>query len=66
MHQLNNAFSLTMGEKFFETLGTAYFDTTTTHYSNIIKPIVNRHFDNTFHHQNVPNQSQHLHKHKGQ
>ena len=36
------------------------------HSSNMINPIVNKNFDNTFHRQNGPKQRQHVHNHTGQ
>ena len=38
----------------------------TTSYSNMIEPIVNRKFSNTFHHYNGPNKKKYVHKQKGQ
>ena len=48
----------------FETLETADIDISTAH--SVIEPIANRNFGNTFHHQNGPNQRQHIHKNTSQ
>ena len=48
--QLSIHFETTM-EQVFETLETANIDTTTIYSPNMVKPIVNRNFENTFHHQ---------------
>ena len=64
-YQLYNIFSFSM-EEVFETLETAVIDMTTTRPSNMIESIINRNFVNTFHHQNVPNLRQRVHKHADQ
>ena len=62
-HQLSTIFHSTI-EEVFETLETADVDMSTSH--SIIEPIVNQDFGNTFHHQNGPNQNQHIHKNTSQ
>ena len=64
-HKLSNKFQFTT-EEVFETLDIVYINARTAHYSTIIEPIVNKNYGNTFHHQNIPNQLQHIHKHTGQ
>ena len=57
--QLSITFTLSM-EYIFETLETADVDMNPPH--SIIEPIVNRNFENTFHHHNLPNQHKHTSK----
>ena len=64
-HQLNNKFTLTIKEV-FETIEATFNDMKTSNYSNMIEPIVDRNFFNTFHHQNGPNHLQYVQKHTGQ
>ena len=61
-HKPNNKFLFTTKEV-FETLKAADVDTTTTLSSNMIEPIFNRNFGNTFHHHNGPNHCQRANKH---
>ena len=58
-HQLSTIFKYTIGEV-LETIETEDVDTSTSR--SIIEPILNHNFDNTFQHQNGPNQRQHIHK----
>ena len=58
-HQLSTIFNSTI-EEVFETLETADIDMSTDH--SMIEPTVNRYFVNTLHHQNGPNQCQHIHR----
>ena len=53
-------------ELVFETLETEDVDMTTIRSPNMIDPIVNRNFVNTFNHHNDPNQRQHVHTHISQ
>ena len=61
--QLSEIFTPSM-EGTFKTLQTADIDMNPSH--SMIEPIVNRNFRNTFHHQNVPNQRQHINKNASQ
>ena len=58
-HQLSTKFHFTI-EEVFETLETEDVDMSTSH--SMIDPIFNRNVGNIFHHQNGPNQRQHIHK----
>ena len=57
-HQLYVYFEITM-EQIFEILEAEDIETTTTSYPNMIEPIFNRIFGNTFQYQNGPNQRYH-------
>ena len=63
IYQLSAIFNSTI-EEFFETLEAADTDMSTAH--SIITPIFNWNYDNTFQHQNKPNQRQHIHKNTSQ
>ena len=58
-HQLSTIFNSTI-EEVIETLNTSGVEMSTDHY--MIKTIINSNFGIAFHHQNGPNQSQHIHK----
>ena len=58
-HQISTIFNFTV-EEVFKTLETAYVDMSTAH--SMIELIVKQDFSNTLHHQNGPNQRQHIHK----
>ena len=55
-HQLSIDFK-TIIEKCFENHETSDIDTTTTVSPNMVEPMVNRNFGNTFHRKNGPNQN---------
>ena len=61
-HQFSTTFHHTI-EELFETLYTVDVYIPTVH--SIVDPIFNRDFGNNFHHQNGPNQHQHVHKPTG-
>ena len=64
-HHLYTTF-IFASEELFETLEIDFLGMTTAYFPTIVKPIVSRKFGNNFYHQNVPNQSQHYRKHRGQ
>ena len=63
IHQLSTTFQFTI-EDVFRNIETTYVDISKAH--SIIETIVNINFGNKFHHQNGPNQRQHIHKNTSQ
>ena len=61
-HRLSAIFQSKI-EEVFVTLETADVDMSTSHF--MIEPIFNQNVGNTFHHQNLPNQRQQIHKNTG-